>query len=103
MIMQKIFKKSDSIVAREIGDEVILVPIKQQSGDLENIYTLNPLSTFIWQQIDGQKSVQDILDAIVDAYDVSESQAEVDLKNYLEQLGAIGAIIQEIYDLPPHT
>lgn len=93
--MQTVFRKSDSIVAREIGDEVILVPIKKQSGDLENIYTLNPISAFIWQQIDGQKSVQDILNAIVDVYDVSGSQAEADLNDCIEQMRSIGAIVQE--------
>ena len=33
---EKIYKKDDSIVSRKIADEFILVPIRQNVGDLES-------------------------------------------------------------------
>ena len=32
--LEKVYKKSDSIVSRKIADEFILVPIRQNVGDL---------------------------------------------------------------------
>ena len=36
---------------RVIAGETILVPLRQNLGDLESIYTLNGVGTFIWQQL----------------------------------------------------
>jgi hypothetical protein len=46
--LEKVYKKSDSMVSRKIGDESILVPIRQNAGDLDSIYTLNDTAAYIW-------------------------------------------------------
>jgi hypothetical protein len=38
--LEKCYQKDPNIVSRKIADEFILVPIKQNVGDLESIYTL---------------------------------------------------------------
>ena len=43
-----IYSKSESVVFREIGEECILVPIRQGVGDLDSIYTLNRTAARIW-------------------------------------------------------
>jgi hypothetical protein len=45
---QVIYTKSPDIVFRRIADEVILVPIRRNTADLEKIYTLNASASFIW-------------------------------------------------------
>ncbi|MCZ2844961.1 MAG: PqqD family protein [Candidatus Bathyarchaeota archaeon] len=90
--LDKVYKKSDSIVSRKIADEFILVPIKQNVGDLESISTLNELAARIWELIDGKKKVREIKDKIVEEFEVTPQQAEKDLIEYLKQLKKISAI-----------
>jgi CTP synthase (UTP-ammonia lyase) len=91
-IFDKVYKKSDSIVSRKIADEFILVPIRQNVGDLESISTLNEVAARIWELIDGKKKVREIKDKIVEEFEVTPQQAEKDLIEYLKQLKKISAI-----------
>ena len=92
--LDKVYKKSDSIVSRKIADEFILVPIRQNVGDLESISTLNEVAARIWELIDGKMKVREIKDKIIKEFEVTPQQAEKDLIEYLQQLEGIEAIIE---------
>jgi len=92
--LEKVYKKSDSIVSRKIADEFILVPIRQNVGDLESIYTLNESAARIWELIDGEISVREIREKIVDEFEVTPEEAEKDLMEHLQQLEGIKAVIE---------
>ncbi len=91
-LLDKVYKKSDSIVFRKIADEFILVPIRQIVGDLESISTLNEVAARIWELIDGKMKVREIKDKIVEEFEVTPQKAEKDLIEYLKQLKKISAI-----------
>ena len=93
-LLDKVYKKSDSIVFRKIADEFILVPIRQNVGDLESISTLNEVAARIWELIDGKMKVREIKDKIVEEFEVTPEEAEKDLTEYLQQLKEIEAIIE---------
>ena len=90
--LEECFDKNRDIVSRKIADEVILVPIRQNVGDLENIYTLNEVGAFIWDLIDGKRQAKEIKEMIVEAFDVSPEEAEKDLIEFLLKLEKIGGI-----------
>ena len=92
--LEKVYKKSESIVSRRIGDEYILVPIRQDVGDLESIYTLNESGALIWELIDGKLKVGEIKESLVEAFEVEPEEAEKDLIEHLQQLEGIKAIIE---------
>ena len=92
--LEQIYKKNDAIVSRRIADEVILVPVKQDIGDLESIYTLNDVAGSIWERVDGKTPVKKIRDAVVGEYDVSSIEAEEDIVSCLRQLESIEAVIE---------
>ena len=86
------YQKDPSMVSREVAGEMILVPIRQNVGDLESIYTLNETAARIWALIDGQRSMREIRDQIVEEFEVGEDEAQRDLIELLGQLEAIGAV-----------
>jgi hypothetical protein len=92
--IDKVYSKSDSIVSRKIADEFILVPIRQNVGDLESIYTLNETAARIWELIDGKIRVEEIREKIVEEFDVTSEEAEKDIIEHLQQLEEIKAIIK---------
>lgn len=99
--LDRVYSKSDAVVFRKIGDECILVPIRRGVGDLNSIYTLNETAARIWEWIDGQTRVGEIMERLVLEYDVTTSQAEEDLAEHLEHLETIEAITQRGSDDSP--
>src|SRR5256712_12912731 len=93
--LTSIVQKDSSIVSRKIADEVILVPISHKAGEIDCLYALNEVGARIWELIDGDRSLQELRDAIVEEFEVSQTEAQEDLTVLLEQLKEIGAI-QEV-------
>lgn len=90
--LEKCFEKYPNIVSRKIADEVILVPIRRNVGDLESIYTLNEVGAFIWDKIDGKKKLSEIRDLIVEEFDASTEEVEKDLIEFILKLEEMGGI-----------
>jgi len=81
-----------SVVTRRIAGETILVPIAGGVGDLDAIYTMNEVASFIWERIDGQ-SVQAIAAAVSAEYDVGLEEAARDVDELLNAFIAIGLAV----------
>ncbi|MCK4648720.1 PqqD family protein [bacterium] len=90
--LEKCYQKDPNIVSRKIAGEFILVPIKQNVGDLESIYTLNEVAARIWELIDGKRKVKEIKDMIVEEFEVAPKEAEKDLIELLQKLEKIEGI-----------
>jgi hypothetical protein len=99
MIEHKIPKeipvRNPSIVSRKIDDEYILVPIRQNVGDLDSIFTLNEVGAFIWELIDGTRGTTAIREALVKEFDVTPERAEADLEYFLGRLTETGTLEAE--------
>ena len=90
--LDRIFKKNENFVFRKIEDETILVPIKDNVGDMGSLYNLNEVAAFVWEQINGKKTLQDIKNKLLEKYDVPAEEAGNDLSEYIAQLKEIDAI-----------
>ncbi len=94
-LLDKCFNKDRQLVARNIAGETIIVPVREEVGDLSSIYTMNELGTRIWELMNGRTRVGDIINAIVGEYDVTEEEATRDVSDYLRVLEAAGLIRSE--------
>ena len=88
------YKQAEDLVSREIAGEVLLVPIRDNVGDLTSIYTLNETGAFIWSQMDGARTLADIRDALMAEFDVSADEAWADLIEFVDGLQSISALIE---------
>ena len=90
---QQTYKRNENFVFRQIENETILVPIKDNVGDMNCIYNLNEVGAFIWQNIKCKNSVVDFKNMILSEFEVTESQAEADLDEFVKNLNEIEAIV----------
>lgn len=86
-----IYLKDDTIVARRIDEEMILVPVRNEIGDMNSIFVLNEVGARIWELIDGVRDTKDIIEIIKDEYDAPED-AERDVLEFITNLERIGVI-----------
>jgi hypothetical protein len=86
------FKKKGEFVTRSIAGETIVVPVRGQIGDLNAIYNLNEVGAFIWEQMDGRKSVTQVVEAVRGEFDVALEQADKETSEFIAALEAAGMI-----------
>jgi hypothetical protein len=86
------YRKTAKIVSRRIGDEPFLVPICGRLDEMQKIFILNPVADFIWQKLNGKRTMADILACITDNFAVTEAQAGANLSEFIAQLDAEGLI-----------
>jgi hypothetical protein len=92
MKMTAVYRKKDEIAGRSIAGESFLIPVCGRPVDLENIFVLNPMADYIWQRLDGERTVAEVLAAIVDDFSVEPEQAQADLTDLIGQLLGNGLI-----------
>ena len=90
--LERVYQKNQNFVFRQIDDETLLVPIKDSVGDMGAIYNLNTVAAFVWQHLDGEKTLQDIKLMVANEFEVSDPIAEQDLTEFVAQLEEIDAI-----------
>lgn len=91
--LHQVYRRDPNIVSRQIGGEMILVPIRQNVGDMEHIYTLNETARRIWELLDGQRSLQEIHSQLVEEFEIDERQAREDLLELVQGLQEQGAVL----------
>jgi hypothetical protein len=84
--LKSVLTHSDSIVTRKTGNEYVLVPVTNNIADMNSLYTLNETGAFIWEQIDGKKCVEEIIEALTIEYDIDGKNAETDVFSFIEDM-----------------
>ena len=84
--------RASRIAARVLGGKTVVVVIDDGA-----LHTLNEVGTFVWQQLEaGEKTVADLVAAVVDSFEVAASDASRDLDSFLRHMSELGALeIQE--------
>lgn len=75
-----------------VAGEHILVPLASRGAEIDSIFNLNPTGTFIWEKIDGQRTLGEIASLVASDFGVGVSRAEADCEEFAAQLLEVRAI-----------
>ena len=84
--LKSIVSQSASIVTRKTGNEYVLVPITDNIADMNSVYTLNETGAFIWEKINGKRNLEEIIEALVNEYEIDKQSAESDVFSFIENM-----------------
>ena len=84
--LESILSHSPSIVTRKTGNEYVLVPITNNIADMNSVYTLNESGAFIWELIDGKKTVEELITAMTEEYDIDRESAKTDIFSFIDDM-----------------
>jgi len=84
--LNSILSRSPSVVTRKTGNEYVLVPVANNIADMNSVYTLNETGAFIWDQIDGKRTVSEIIAAVAQEYDIDKDLASKDVFDFIENM-----------------
>jgi len=85
--LNRVYAVSDDVVAREIEDELIIVPLAAGIGDMEDdLYTLNEQGRAIWDRLDGSRNLKEIAGELSSEYGAEEGEIERDVTGLVAEL-----------------
>jgi hypothetical protein len=84
--LNSILSHSPSIVTRKTGNEYVLVPITNNIADMNSVYTLNETGAFIWEQINGNRNIEEIVSALTTEYHIDNETAKNDVFTFIDNM-----------------
>lgn len=85
-------KLKGEFILRQIADETILVPVGRTALEFNGIITLNGTGVEIWKGLQQEKSRAQLLEELLEQFDVSPETAARDLDAFLEYMDRNGLI-----------
>lgn len=85
--LDAVYVPSEDVVAREIEDEIIIVPLTAGIADMEDeLYTLNETGRTIWKRLDGTKNLQEVVEELSREYEAVPDEIEEDVMGLVAEL-----------------
>ena len=86
MDLNSIPSRSASVVTRKTGNEYVLVPVTDNIADMDSVFTLNETGAFIWEQIDGIRTIAEIIVLLTAEFDIDNTSATNDVLDFLTKM-----------------
>jgi len=86
MEINDVFKTNPEIIGRKVSDEFILVHLNDDIADMDSIYTINEVGAFIWENINGKNTIQNIIDKVITEFEVKENEAKEDVISFFDEI-----------------
>lgn len=80
------FIRNQEVVGRKIDGELIIVPIRSGVGDLNSLYTLNPVGSVLWDFMTEGHTIPEMVQRICDEFEVTATEAQKDIESFLDSL-----------------
>lgn len=74
------------LLKRQIAGDAFLVPVGKEVYDSNGLFFLNEVGEFIWDRLEAANGPEDILNALLEEYNVDESVARKDVETFLQKL-----------------
>lgn len=79
-------KIKKQLIKRDIAGDTILVPVGKTVYDSNGLFVLNEWAIFIWDILPSVETEEQIVEKILEEYDVSKEQATADIAQFLDKL-----------------
>lgn len=87
-------KLNEDYVLRTIAGEKVVVPTGDASQQFNGLMTLNDAAAFLWEHVEKVETKDELVQLVLEEYEVSEERASYDVERFLTALKEVG-ILQE--------
>ena len=86
MELEEIARNRTNFATKQVGNDLVLVPMKDNVAEMNTMFTLNEVAGFIWANLTEDSSKETLLAAILSEFDIDEATAVADLNEFLAQI-----------------
>jgi len=85
-------KRKDDFLLQNAGGQDLLIPLGAKVLELNGVVVLNPAGRCIWEALAEDRSLEEVVAAVVERFDVDADQARADTAAFVEDLIRQGLI-----------
>lgn len=89
-------KIKDGFMLRKIAGDFIIVPVGESTREFNGIITVNESGKFLWEKLQEEVSEEDLLEFMLDKYDVREDIAREDIAEFINIMKNKNILEQQI-------
>ncbi len=86
-------KLKNGFVLRKVADSYVVVAVGAEAKKHNVMITLNETGALLWEKLSGGAEKNDLVQAILEVYDIDEATAEADVERFIEKVNTEGLII----------
>jgi len=89
MEIESLFQLKSKFVTREVGNELIVVPLSANVAQMNELFTLNETAKVIWENLNEGIDMPTLIQTITDTFDIDKYTAEKDIELFLRRLESL--------------
>ena len=89
---EEIMKINKEYVLREIAGDYIIIPVGKTVLEFNGLITVNEVGVFLWNMLQKEVSMDDLVKAVLSEYEVEEAVARADIQEFLDKLIEAGVL-----------
>ncbi|MBQ1264229.1 MAG: PqqD family protein [Oscillospiraceae bacterium] len=78
-------KLKDGFILRTVAGETVALPTGE-TANLDMMITLNETGKFLWERLNVGAETEELVDALLGAYDVDRETADASVRKFVEKL-----------------
>lgn len=85
-------KIKEGFVLREVAGKAVVIAVGEASKTFHGMINLNASGKMIWQGVENGKNETEIVDSLLDQYEVDRERAERDVREMLQKMKEAGIL-----------
>lgn len=85
-------KLKEKLVLRQVAGTWVVLPMGKDVINFDGMLNLNDTGVLLWKKLECGAEKQELIEALMEKYDVSEEQASADIEEFIEKLFKAGCL-----------
>lgn len=87
-------RRNEDFILRQTADLLVILPVGEASVRFPGMISVNETGAFLWETLEGEHTMESLVQALTEAYEVELSVAGKDTAAFLEKLRKAGALVE---------
>lgn len=84
--------RNPDFLLREVAGRQVIVPVGNAVSGFPGMITVNQTGAFLWEQLAQEQTLDALVQAITNEYEVAQETAKQDVQSFLDKLRPTGAL-----------
>lgn len=85
-------KIDNGFILREVAGSFVVVAIGDKIKEFNGIINLNETGAFIWRQLEKEATEQELVEKLLEEYDIDKETAQRDVKEFIHKIQEAGLL-----------
>lgn len=86
------YKARECFIHRKIAGDDFLIPTGQQVFNSNGIIMMNDTASFLWNEIQTEKTVDELCNALAEAYEIECENISSDVQEFIDSMLSFDAV-----------